>query len=92
MNKCKIRNKTLETKDGKLLSKVNNQLKWWAEHFKEILSCYKPNNPAETAEAEDDIPIKRDPVNREGIVKAHKFINNRTDPELHIRQLKGGII
>lgn len=47
----------VQSKDGKLVNKIDGQVKWWVKHFNEVFNNKKPNNLSEIAEDEGTSPL-----------------------------------
>ena len=50
--------------EGKAILEEEEQIKRWAEYFKELLNRPQPDNPPEILPAKRDLPIIWDPPNK----------------------------
>ena len=57
----------VKDKEGKAISEQEEQIKRWAEYFKELLNRPQPDNPPEILPARRDLPILCDPPTKEEI-------------------------
>ena len=57
-------------KNGNLLTTTNEQLKRWAEHFRELLNRPTPDSPSDIPPAEAELPISCDKPSKTEIKKA----------------------
>ena len=67
----------VKDKQGKILTKEEDQAKRWVEHFKEVLNCPDPPDKATITPSDDDISIDTSPPTLDEIVKAIKTLKNR---------------
>ena len=61
-------------KNGNPLTTTNEQLKRWAEHFKELLNRLTPDSPPDIPPSETELPISCDKPSKTEIIKAIKAI------------------
>ena len=58
--KFQQRDKPEMDKNGNQLTTTNEQLRWWAEHFRELLNRPTPDSPPDIPPAETELPISCD--------------------------------
>ena len=80
ITKTLSRRKTVKTnpvkdKDGKVLTKLNEQMERWNEHFKSVLNRPEPDHPV-TLEPGPDLNIKVDNIKKRQIKNALKSLKN----------------
>ena len=63
-------NKPVMDKNGNPLTTTNEQLKRWAEHFRELLNHPTPDSPPDIPPAETELPISCDKPSKTEIKKA----------------------
>ena len=83
----------VKAKDGTLLSKGEDKLARWGEHFKEVLNRPEPPQPAETEDPPHQLPINTDDFTEEEVRKAIKTLKNNKSPGfdgITAEMLKGG--
>ena len=68
--------KPVKDKDGNPLTTTEEQLKRWAEHFKELLNRPVPETPPNIPPAETELPISCDPPSKAEIRKAILMLKN----------------
>ena len=68
-----VKNKPVKDKDGKVLTKLNEQMERWNEHFKSVLNRPVPDHPV-TLEPGPDLNIKVDNIKKPEIKKALKSL------------------
>ena len=66
-----VKNKPVKDKDGKVLTKLNEQIERWNEHFKSVLNRAEPDHPV-TLEQGPDLNIKVVNINKPEITKSLK--------------------
>ena len=64
--------KPVRDKQGNSLNSTEEQMKRWAEHFREILNRPRPETPANIPPAEEELPISCDRPSKEEIERAIK--------------------
>ena len=60
----------ITAKNGNPLTTTDEQLKRWAEHFRELLNCPTPDSPPDIPPAETELPISCDKPSKTEIKKA----------------------
>ena len=68
--------KPVKDKDGNPLTSTEEQLKRWAEHFRELLNRPAPETPPEIPPAETELPINCDKPSKAEIRKAIVTLKN----------------
>ena len=68
----------IKDKDGNSLKDTDQQLAWWAEHFKELLNRPPLTDPQEIEEAENDLDINCEKPSKEEIKVAIKQTRKRS--------------
>ena len=66
----------VKDKEGRAISEQEEQIKRWAEYFKELLNRPQPDNPPEILPARRDLPIICDPPTREEIRRSVRQLNS----------------
>ena len=62
--------KPVKDKNGNPLATINEQLKRWAKHFRELLNHPTPESPPDTPPAETELPSSCDKPSKAEIKKA----------------------
>ena len=81
-------------KDGKPITTEREQAARWVEHFKEVLNCPEPDEPANPPLAQDDLIIDITPPTEEEVEKAIKCLKTGKAPGIdciHAEMLKADI-
>lgn len=63
-------------KQGKTIKEIEQQIKRWAEHFRELLNRPAPPNPPDIDPAISDLPINCNKPTREEIRKSITLLKN----------------
>ena len=66
----KLTDKAVKDKNGNPLTTTKEQLKRWAEHFRELLNRPTPDSPPDIPSAETELPISCDKPSKAEIKKA----------------------
>ena len=66
----------IKDKEGKVLTNTDDQLKRWAEHFKELLNRPAPSTTSEIFPAEVDLDISCEWSSKQEIRRAIKHLKN----------------
>ena len=66
----------VKDKDGKIITKENEQRQRWSEHFKHVLNRPTPNSKPNIPPAEEIIDVNIDPPTKLEIIKAIKALKN----------------
>ena len=79
-NNTSTRSAPIKSKDGRVLSKGEEKLARWAEHFKEVLNRPQPDTPAEPCEPTNILPIETDIFTKKEARKAISMMKNNKAP------------
>lgn len=70
----------MKKKNRTVLTKNNDQLKRWAEHFKELLNRPTPTDPSDIPPAETPLQVNTNNPSRAEIKEAMKKLNSGKAP------------
>lgn len=66
----------VKDRNGNILATERAQAERWVQHFREVLNCNKPVNPADPPPAENDLDINTDPPTEAEVRRAIKTLKN----------------